>query len=167
MLFIVNISEKYREKGVQDYTIRIGAPENYSTLGNFSIKNSSSVSDIFKKAAQAVSSYNPMYEMLSFMENYEKNKSAQPHINIITLTVSNISKVYNKGGIQNYEIGIVEYINGEIKHNKIVQFEHLYEDGANICFEKASESIDKSIYLPSYKKFISDRKLSKNKQNKP
>lgn len=162
MLYIVNVSKKYKEKGIQDYEVRIGSFDHFNILGKFSLNPESSIQTIIKEGSKSVQNFEPdsldnrreIYMALFHNEEPEKR------INIPCIIISNISSNYSQGGLQNYQLSIIHIQERKLKEKIVSYFDHLYEDGASICLEKASRTIENNIYLPSYKTILKKNKRS-------
>lgn len=160
MLYIVNISKKYKTKGIQDYAVRIGSFEHFSTLGTFSLNSDSSVKNIIKESINAIQTFDPLENRKNIYKALFLNEEPEKRINIPCIIISNISKNYKQEGLQNYQLSIVHIQERKLKEKIVSYFDHLYEEGAEICFEKAAKTIEDNIYLPNYNSIFKKNKRS-------
>lgn len=167
MLYIANISKKFKEKGIQDYEIRVGDPFNYSIIGKFKHHAEKPLVSLVDKAAESVGNYNEFLDFLNKYQEIESNKNdkkIEKRENLIALMIANISPVYKKKGLQQYVIQILTTDKTKNYKEELGRFEHIYEDGADGCFRKAKDIIDDAIFLKNYKKIFAEIKENNKKE---
>jgi len=166
MLYIANVSTKYKLKGKQNFEVRVGSQIKYTTIGKFSKNAEDTISSFLRAASTSIENYSPISEICIELHNIDNDVKQKPKLNLISIIISNTSENYQKSGVQQYKLSILTNDAEKNYQNTLSTFEHNYEDGAGACFVIAAKSIDENIKNIDYKKTLKNITIKKKENLK-